>query len=236
MNPDFEPEQWSPDGEHWPESDSDLRPTIPNQGSKQPPPLPTEQSHANIAPNLGLPESSSTRHAPMKSSSLESIVSSSAISVRPVLPFYPEVPSKEAREQGRAPASQRTVPAVPWVTGSKSLRIPLPAYPNVSVGRNTAVEILDIERDEDNEADASSSDPDWIWDMLENVPSRSIELSIQNDNTLRNRGKALIESCTGYRWDWWPLQPCVPVLPPGMWRLQWEVSLRGASRDFEGLY
>jgi hypothetical protein len=211
------------------ESDPTRHPAAQHQRQEPSSPLPTEERDAEITPDLLLPESSTTWYAPIKSTVSEPFIASSAIAVRSEPLYLPKRPSIVLPENESAPASPKTTPAVPRLTPSKSQQSPEPECPSVPVNKNKDVELLEVEQHGGNQAYASPSHPVWIQDIVKNVQKHKIHLSSQDDTSLCNRAMTYIERCSEYTWDWWPLQPCRPNLPPGKWRLQWEVSLRGAS-------
>lgn len=66
--------------------------------------------------------------------------------------------------------------------------------------------------------------PQRFRDIVDRTPRHAIRISQKNDVSIINRCKASVEKCTLTKWDWWPLQPRVPLLTPGQERLEWEVS------------
>ncbi|KAH7118925.1 hypothetical protein B0J11DRAFT_591405 [Dendryphion nanum] len=66
--------------------------------------------------------------------------------------------------------------------------------------------------------------PASLRETIESIPKADIHISHANDLSLINKIKAFIEDNTPIDWEWWPLKPRVPDLPPGRRRLEWQVS------------
>lgn len=66
--------------------------------------------------------------------------------------------------------------------------------------------------------------PASLREAIECAPRCSIHILPENDASFVNKAKAFIEDYTAFEWDWWPLMPRVPELPPGTLRLQSKVS------------
>jgi hypothetical protein len=66
--------------------------------------------------------------------------------------------------------------------------------------------------------------PASLRQIVESTPKHLIHVSSTNDMSLSNIVKGFVEDHTAFEWDWWPLTPRVPDIPPGRFRLQWSVS------------
>ncbi|PNP54333.1 hypothetical protein THARTR1_05540 [Trichoderma harzianum] len=60
-----------------------------------------------------------------------------------------------------------------------------------------------------------------LGDMLQSIPKESIWLSQEQDVSISNRLKILVENTTKARWNWWPLSQGKRMLNPGESRLFW---------------
>ena len=61
-----------------------------------------------------------------------------------------------------------------------------------------------------------------LKDIFLSVPKGSIRISHKGHVSISNRFKSFVEEQTSVRWHWWPLQPRIPVLPPGKARISWD--------------
>ncbi|KAL6696124.1 hypothetical protein J3F84DRAFT_373091 [Trichoderma pleuroticola] len=63
-----------------------------------------------------------------------------------------------------------------------------------------------------------------LGDMLQSIPKESIWLSQEQDVSISNRLKILVENTTRVRWNWWPLSQGKRMLNPGESRLFWKCT------------
>ncbi|KAF1963801.1 hypothetical protein CC80DRAFT_13282 [Byssothecium circinans] len=63
--------------------------------------------------------------------------------------------------------------------------------------------------------------PVSIREVIACTRKHAIHISSVNDTSLMNKIKAFAEDHSAFEWDWWPLMPRIPDLPPGRLRLQW---------------
>ncbi|KAL7936336.1 hypothetical protein V8C35DRAFT_254880 [Trichoderma chlorosporum] len=60
--------------------------------------------------------------------------------------------------------------------------------------------------------------------VLQSTPKENIWLSQEQDVSILNRFKTLVENTTKVRWNWWPLSPRKRMLSPGESRLFWQCT------------
>ncbi|CAN9179693.1 unnamed protein product [Alternaria alternata] len=63
--------------------------------------------------------------------------------------------------------------------------------------------------------------PQSLRDIL---PATSVEISTEEDKSISNQMKSLVEDFTMLDWDWWPLTPRMRALNPNEKRLIWKCS------------
>lgn len=66
--------------------------------------------------------------------------------------------------------------------------------------------------------------PGALKEVIESTSKSDIQMLSTNDDSIVNRIKAFAEDHSALEWDWWPLMPRIPNVPPGKVRLQWTVS------------
>lgn len=71
--------------------------------------------------------------------------------------------------------------------------------------------------------------PRELRHVVNTIPRTQIWLSREQDRTLFNRAKALIEDYTQLEWDWWPLKPRMRDLNDGETRVIWKCVSHTAS-------
>lgn len=59
-------------------------------------------------------------------------------------------------------------------------------------------------------------------DIFLSVPKGGIRVLHKEHVSTSNKFKSFVENQTSVHWHWWPLQPRIPVLPPGKVRISWD--------------
>jgi hypothetical protein len=70
--------------------------------------------------------------------------------------------------------------------------------------------------------------PQVLRDIL---PATSVEISIEEDKSISNQVKSLVEDFTMLDWNWWPLTPRMRALKTSEKRLIWECVSRGLMQS-----
>ncbi|KAL7911036.1 hypothetical protein GGI35DRAFT_332667 [Trichoderma velutinum] len=63
-----------------------------------------------------------------------------------------------------------------------------------------------------------------LGDVLQSIPKENVWLSQEQDFSILNRFKTLVENATKVRWNWWPLSQRKRMLNPGESRLFWRCT------------
>ena len=65
-----------------------------------------------------------------------------------------------------------------------------------------------------------------VTEMEDILPATSVEISTEEDKSISNQMKSLVEDFTMLDWDWWPLTPRMRALNPNEKRLIWKCVSR----------
>jgi hypothetical protein len=75
--------------------------------------------------------------------------------------------------------------------------------------------------------------PQNLREIIFCCPKHLLQVSPMNSPSVSNLFKATVEDFTSLEWDWWPLNPRIPDVAIGQYRLEWQVSKSMSSATTE---